>query len=200
VALNTGIFIVEGAAGYQANSLALVMDSFHNLSDELALVCLYLAFIWSGGPSRTLLRSANIFNSVGLIVVSALLLWQAFERFLHPVPVQGLVPIVVGLAAAVANFAVARLLLKPSENNAAFRLACIHNLGDVWVSLAPVGAGLLLVLTGYAFVDPLVAGAIALWIIVTTAREVLESHDELIWPAKIVCDHADSDGANVRTS
>ena len=113
---------------------------------------------------------------------------------------QGLVPVVVGLAAAAANFAVARLLLKPSENNAAIRLAYIHNLGDVWVSLAPVGAGLLLVLTGYAFVDPLVAGAIALWIILTTAREVLESHDELIWPDKIVCDHADADERVVRTS
>jgi cation diffusion facilitator family transporter len=200
VALNTGIFTVEAVAGYQAGSLALIMDSIHNLSDELALVCLYLAFIWPRGPSRTLIRSANMFNSVGLIAVSALLLWEAVERFLHPVPVQGLIPIVVGLAAAAANYGVARLLVKPSESNAAIRLAYIHNLGDVWVSLGPVAAGLLVVLTGYSFVDPLVAGAIALWIIVTTAHEVLASHDELIWPDKIVCDHADKDEAAVRMS
>jgi Co/Zn/Cd efflux system component len=109
-------------------------------------------------------------------------------------------PIVVGLAAAAANYGVARLLAKPSENNAAIRLAYIHNLGDVWVSFAPVAAGLALLLTGYSFIDPLIAGAIALWIIVSTAQEVLGSHDELIWPDKIVCNHADQDEPAVRTT
>jgi cobalt-zinc-cadmium efflux system protein len=199
VALNTGIFVIEAAAGFQAGSLALIMDSVHNLSDELALVCLYLAFIWSRGPSRTLLRSANLFNSAGLIAVSAVLLWQAVERFLHPIPVEGLVPIVVGLAAAAANYGVARLLLKPSEKNAAIRLAYIHNLGDVWVSLAPVTAGLFLVATGYSFFDPLIAGAIAMWIIVTTAQEVFASRAELMWPDKIVCGYPDHDDNTLRT-
>jgi cation diffusion facilitator family transporter len=193
VALNTSIFVVEAVAGYQASSLSLIMDSVHNLSDELALVCLYLAFIVAQGPSQKLLRSANVFNSVGLIAVSGLLLWQAVERMLNPVPVQGVVPIIVGLAAAAANWGVARLLLQPSRNNAAIRLAYIHNLGDVWVSLAPVVAGGLLLLTGYSFFDPLIAGVVALWLIVTTAREVLESHEELMWPEKIVCGHPDHD-------
>jgi Co/Zn/Cd efflux system component len=141
--------------------------------------------------SRNLLRSANIFNSVGLIVVSGLLLWQAVERVLNPIPVQGLIPIVVGIAAALANWGVAQLLWKPSQNNAAIRLAYIHNIGDVWVSLAPVAAGVLLTLTGYSIFDPIIAGAVAFWIIATTAREVFASHDELIWPEKIVCGHPD---------
>jgi Co/Zn/Cd efflux system component len=128
-ALNSGIFVVEAVAGYQAGSLALLMDSVHNLSDEMGLVLLYLAFILPLGVSRNLLRSANVFNSVGLIAVSALLLWQAIERLLHPVPVQGAVPIIVGLSAAAANWMVARLLLKPARNNAAIRLAYIHRVG-----------------------------------------------------------------------
>jgi len=86
---------------------------------------------------------------------------------------------------------VAQLLWKPSQNNAAIRLAYIHNIGDVWVSLAPVVAGVLLTLTGYSIFDPLMAGAVALWIIATTAREVFASRDELIWPEKIVCGHLD---------
>jgi cation diffusion facilitator family transporter len=191
VALNTAIFLVEAAAGYQAQSLSLIMDSIHNLSDEMALVFLYLAFILSQGLSRTLLRTANIFNSVGLIAVSALLLWQAVERLLNPAPVQGVVAIVIGLAAAAANFGVARLLWEPGRNNAAIRLAYIHNIGDVYVSLAPVAAGLLISLTGYSFFDPAIAGVIAIWIIISTLREVVGSHEELMWPAKIVCDHAD---------
>ena len=88
---------------------------------------------------------------------------------------------------------VARLLLQPSKDNAAIRLAYIHNLGDVWVSLAPVLAGVLLLVTGYLFFDPLIAGGVALWIIVSTGREVFESHEDLIWPEKIVCGHPDHD-------
>ena len=65
----------------------------------------------------------------------------------------------------------------------------------MWVSLAPVVAGALLTVTGYSVFDPLVAGAIALWIIATTAREVFESHEELMWPERIVCGHPDHDEA-----
>ena len=193
VMLNTGIFVAEAVAGYQSASLSLIMDSVHNLSDEMALVFLYLAFILSQGVSRNLLRSANIFNSVGLVAVSALLLWQVVERLLHPVPVQGIIPVAVGIAAAAANWGVARLLFKPSRNNAAIRLAYVHNMGDVWVSLAPVAAGFFVSLTGYSLFDPLIAGAVAVWFIVSTGREVFESHDELIWPEKIVCGHSDHD-------
>jgi Co/Zn/Cd efflux system component len=190
-ALNSAIFVAEAAAGFAADSLSLVMDSVHNLSDELALVLLYLAFVLPHGVSRYLLRSATLFNSVGLVLISALLLWQAVERVLHPTPVVGSVAIAVGLAAAAANWGVARLLLQPSRNNAAIRLAYIHNMGDVYVSLAPVAAGVLVTLIGHSIFDPLIAGGIAIWIIVSTVREVFASSEELIWPEKIVCGHAD---------
>ena len=195
VALNTVIFGVEAAAGYKAGSLSLIMDSVHNLSDEMALVFLCLAFILSQGVSRNLLRSANVFNSVGLVAVSALLLWQVVERLLHPAPVHGIIPIIVGIAAAAANWGVARMLFEPAKNNAAIRLAYIHNIGDVWVSLAPVAAGLFVSLTGYSLFDPLIAGGVAVWFIVSTGREVFQSHEELIWPEKIVCGHPDHDKA-----
>ena len=190
-ALNTAIFVVEAVAGFQADSLSLLMDSVHNLSDEMALVFLYLAFVLPHGISRHLLRSANVFNSVGLVVVSGLLLWQAVERILHPVPVVGGVAIVAGLFAAAANWGVARLLLAPGRRNAAIRLAYIHNIGDVYVSLAPVAAGLLGTLTGYSIFDPVIAAGIAVWIIVSTVQEVFASGEELIWPEKIVCGHSD---------
>jgi cobalt-zinc-cadmium efflux system protein len=125
------------------------------------------------------------------VLISALLLWQAVERMLHPAPVAGTVAIAVGLLAAAANWGVARLLLAPSRNNAAVRLAYIHNIGDVYVSLAPVAAGVLVTLTGYSIFDPLIAAGIAAWIIVSTAREVFASSEELIWPEKIVCGHSE---------
>ena len=198
VALNSAIFVAEAIAGVQAQSLSLIMDSIHNLSDELALVLLYLAFILSQGVSRNLQRSANLFNSVGLIAVSALLLWQAFERFLHPTEVHSVIAIVVGLAAAVTNWGVARLLRGPARDNAAIRLAYIHNMGDAYVSLAPVVAGVLTSVTGRLFFDPLIAAAIATWIIVSTLREIIHSGEELVWPGKIVCGHADDEATATR--
>src|SRR5258706_2878888 len=189
VALNTAIFLVEGVAGVEAGSLSLIMDSVHNLSDEMALVFLYLAFVSREGLSRTLLRSANVFNSVALILVSALLLWQAVERWLHPVAVSGIVPVVVGLGAAAGNWGVARLLKGAGESNVAIRLAYIHNAGDVYVSLIPVLAGVLVSFSGQSFFDPLLAGGVAVWLVVSTLREVIISRDELISPPKIACGH-----------
>ena len=188
-ALNAAIFVVEAFAGYRANSLSLLMDAVHNVSDEAALLLLYLALVLPSGVSRALLRSANLFNSVGLVAVSALLLWQAAGRVFAPTPVASAVPVLVGLAAAAGNWGVARLLREPARVSAAARLAYLHNLGDMWVSLAPVGAGALVAMTGYFVFDALIAGAVALWIIAATSREVLRSRDELMWPEKFECGH-----------
>jgi cobalt-zinc-cadmium efflux system protein len=143
VALNSLIFVGEAIAGAQAHSLSLLMDSVHNLSDVIALVAIWLAFVLARGASRTLLRSANVFNSIGLLVMSVVLLVQAVERLIHPAPVSGTIPMVVGLAAAGGNWGVARLLKYPAKNNAAIRLAYMHNMGDAYISLFPAGAGLL---------------------------------------------------------
>lgn len=193
VGVNTAIVVAELAAGWKAGSLSLVMDGVHNLSDELALAALYLAFVLPQGVSRTLLRSGNFFNSLGLLAVSALILWQALERFREPTPVLAWVAVVVGLGAAAANGVVAWLLRSPARDNAAVRLAYIHNLGDAFASLAPVLAGVLVSAYGRSVFDPLVAGVIAAWIIFSTAREVLASREELIWPEKLVCGHPERD-------
>ena len=185
--LNAAISVVEAVAGFEAHSLSLMMDAVHNFSDEMALVFLYLAFILSQGVSRNLLRTANFFNSLGLIVISGVLAWQAAERFL------------VGVAAAAANWGVACFLWKPGRNNAAIRLAHIHNMGDVYVSLAPVVAGLLVIFTGQSVFDPSVAAIIAVWIILSTVQEVLGSREELMWPKKIECGHSDHDQRGLAT-
>src|SRR5215831_2424249 len=94
--LNTGICLIEAFAGYQANSLSLLMDSVHNLSDELALACLCLAYLLPLRLSRTLQRSANLLNSVGLIAVSGFLVWQVMDRLIVPTAVVGSFPLGVG--------------------------------------------------------------------------------------------------------
>jgi cation diffusion facilitator family transporter len=188
--LNMGICFIEALAGYQANSLSLLMDSVHNLSDELALVCLCLAYLLPLRLSRHLQRSANLLNSVGLIIVSGLLVWQAIARLISPTAVLGYFPLVVGVLAALGNGGVARLLRGARDQNPAIRLAYLHNLGDVYVSLAPVAAGLLVTVSGLSLFDPLMALLVALWLIGTTVQEIRSTGKALLWPEDAVCRHA----------
>ena len=187
--LNTAVLIVETVGSLEANSLSLAMDAIHNLSDELGLAFLVLAYTLRAGLSSHFLRSANVFNSVGLLAVSALLGWQAIERLLHPQPVVGLVPIVAGLLAAAGNWGVARALREPSKEDIAIRLAYVHNLGDTLVSLAPVVAGVAIVMSGISLFDTVIALIIAVVILTSTLQAVIGSHKELLWPETVVCGH-----------
>ena len=67
------------------------------------------------------------------------------------------------------------MLWKPGRNNAAIRLAYIHNMANFYVSLAPVLAGFLVIFTERSIFDPIIAGAIVVWIILATTREVFGS-------------------------
>ena len=120
------------------------------------------------------------------------LVWRVIERLNEPVPVMGVVPVVAGLLGALGNWGVARVLKVPSREDVAIRLAYVHNLGDTLLSLAPVLAGLLVLVTGRSLFDPVIALGIALVIVVTTVRSIAPAHQELLWPATVVCGHGDN--------
>ena len=187
--LNTIVLVVELVGGVQASSLSLIVDGVHNLSDEMALGFLVLAYTLRQGLSGRLLRAANLFNSVGLIAISVVLLWQVVERFSQPVPVLGVVPVVAGIVGAVGNWGVARVLREPAREDAAIRLAYVHNLGDTLLSLGPAVAGALVLASGRPLFDTVVALVIAGIILVTTIRSVAGSHEELLWPENVACGH-----------
>jgi cation diffusion facilitator family transporter len=189
LALNTAVLVVELAGGVQASSLSLIIDGVHNLSDEMALGFLVLAYTLRTGLSGRLLRTANVFNSIGLLAVSGLLVWRVLERLSQPVPVLGVIPVVAGILGAAGNWGVARVLREPAQHDAAIRLAYVHNLGDTLLSLAPVFAGSLILVSGRPIFDSLVALVIAAVIVITTIRSVLGSHQELLWPENVVCGH-----------
>ena len=93
------------------------------------------------------------------------------------------------MLAAAGNWGVARSLRAPSKEDIAIRLAYVHNLGDILVSLAPVAAGLATLVTGTPLFDSVIAIGIASFIIVTTLKTVLGSEEELLWPENVVCGH-----------
>ena len=191
VALNTLIFAGEAWAGARANSLSLLMDAVHNFSDELALICLFLAYVVAARASRGFQRTANVLNGMGLVAISAAVSWQAVERLIHPRPVTGWLPIAVGVFGVVGNWSVARLLRPWVLHSPTIRLAYLHNLGDVYVSLAPVVAGGLVLVSGHVVFDAIFALGIGIWLMVTTLREIHALGDELIWPDDAVCPHGE---------
>lgn len=126
------------------------------------------------------------------MAISAVVVWQGVERVLHPRPVVGWLPILVGLLAAAGNWGVARTLRSWRQTNAAIRIAYLHNLGDTYVSLAPVVAGLLISVLHQPIFDPLMALALAFWIMAITVVELRRSATELLWPEQAVCPHEES--------
>ncbi len=191
--LNTAVMVVEIAAGIGSSSFSLIMDGVHNLSDEVALLLLVLAYSLRTGLSGKLLRFANLFNSVGLLAICAFLVWRVVERLSSPVEVIGVVPIVAGLIGALANWGVARVLREPSKEDVAIRLAYVHNLGDTLVSLIPVAAGVLVFISGNALFDSVFALLIAVVVVATTLQAVIGSHEELLWPENVSCGHRSTD-------
>lgn len=188
--LNTAVMVVEIAGGIGSNSVSLIMDGIHNLSDEVALLLLVLAYSLRTGLSGRLLRFANLFNSVGLLAICAFLIWRVVERLSSPVEVIGVIPIVAGLIGALANWGVARVLREPSKEDMAIRLAYVHNLGDTLVSLIPVAAGILVFASGSSLSDSLFALLIAAVVVITTLQAVVGSHKELLWPDNVSCGHS----------
>jgi cobalt-zinc-cadmium efflux system protein len=103
IGLNSAFVIVEGLFGYVSNSMALVADAGHNLSDVLGLVVAWVAAILSKrAPSPRFtygLRGSSIlaalFNAMFLLVAVGAIGWEAIQRLLHPEPVAGVTVIVV---------------------------------------------------------------------------------------------------------
>ena len=193
LALNTVVAVVEMAGGRKAHSFSLLMDGVHNFSDELALLCLVLAYSLPLRLSRDLQRMANLLNSLGLVGVSVMIVWQNVQHVRAPGPISAVWPVLLGLFAAAGNWGVARALRRVADLNAAIRLAYVHNLADTWVSLAPVLAGILVLLTGVASYDHLIALVLATWIVLTTLREMWASGEVLLWPENAVCGHPADD-------
>jgi Co/Zn/Cd efflux system component len=81
------------------------------------------------------------------------------------------------------------VLRRPSADDAAIRLAYVHNRGDALMSLAPVAGGLAMLVTGASVVDPAVAALIAVAIVAPTLLAFAASGSELVWPERVRCGH-----------
>lgn len=176
VGLNLAFVAIEGFYGWKINSLALLADAGHNLSDVAGLV-----LAWGGALAGRLRpdvrhtygwKRASILaafaNALLLLVAMGSLAWEALNRLSSPEPVEGVVIIAVAAVGIVVNTVTALLFMQGRKKDLNIRGAFVHMAADALVSLGVVLAGALYVWQGWTWIDPVVSLLIALVIVVGT--------------------------------
>jgi len=164
IALNLGFVLVEAAAGVIYGSMALIADAGHNLSDVLALALAWIAAVAAKRPasgrftygykSSTIL--AALANALLLAVAIGAILFETVQRMMQPAEPQGMAMMAVA-GIGIAINALTAMLFARGHSDINIRGAYLHMVADALVSLGVVVAGLAIVLTGLAWIDPLVS-------------------------------------------
>lgn len=189
LALTVVILVVEAAAGWLAHSLALLSDAAHILTDVFALALAWFAVVQSQRPAderrtygyhRVGILAANV-NAMLLVLLVAWIAYEAVNRLLHPQPVQGGLVIAAALVAIAVNiFITLQLRADEHGHDLNVRAAVLHVAGDLAASAGVVVAGLIIVLTGWLYADPLISLLIACIVAWSGIRIVLEASNVLL--------------------
>jgi cobalt-zinc-cadmium efflux system protein len=173
IGLNLGFVIIETIFGFAANSMALLSDAGHNLSDVLGLVVAWAGAMMarrSASPRFTYgLKKASILsaliNALVLLVAVGAIGAEAVRRLFHPSRTEGEYVIVVAAIGIVVNGLTAFLFARGREHDINVRGAFLHMASDALVSLAVVFAGFVILWTGQEWVDPVMSLAVAVVIL-----------------------------------
>ena len=185
IGMNAGFVVLEAAAGITFNSVALISDAAHNLSDVLALILAWGAF-WLSGAAPTRRRTygmkratilASLVSAVMLCTALGAVVWEALHRLSSPATTHGLTIVVVAGAGVVVNGLTAALFLSGRHTDLNIKGAYLHMLADAAVSLGVVCAGIVILFTGWGWVDPAVALVVAVVILASGVALLRESLD-----------------------
>jgi cobalt-zinc-cadmium efflux system protein len=176
VALNTGFVVIEAAYGFLANSLALLADAGHNLSDVLGLLLAWgAAALVKRRPTARhtygMKRSsilASLANAILLLVAVGMIVLEAVQRLQKPEPVAETTVLWVAAVGIVINTATALMFMRGGKGDINIRGAFLHMAADAAVSLGVVIAAIAVMATGWLWLDPVVSLAIAVVITVGT--------------------------------
>jgi cobalt-zinc-cadmium efflux system protein len=175
-ALNVAFVVVETVFGLRANSVALLADAGHNLSDVLGLLIAWGASVLATrGPTARHtygLRSSSILaalvNAVVLLIAVGGIAWEAIERIPHPEAIATRTVVWVAAAGILVNGATAMLFMSGRKHDLNIRGAYMHMAADAGVSAGVVVAGLAIAATGWYWLDPVMSLVIAAIIAITT--------------------------------
>jgi cobalt-zinc-cadmium efflux system protein len=172
IGLNLTFVTVEIIYGFLANSTALIADATHNFGDVLGLILAFGSYRLAkripnhkytyGLKSSTIL--ATIISGILLLVATGSILWEATQRLIEPAPVTGYVVIIVATIGIFIN-SISAYLLSRGGKDINIKGAFMHLVADAMVSTGVVIAGIIIIYTGFVYVDPIVSIVIAIIII-----------------------------------
>ena len=176
IALNVIFVIIEVSYGLAADSLALIADAGHNLSDVMSLLLAWGAYyLAKKHPTqkrtyglRKVTIMASLVSAVLLFLAMGGIAWESFERLSSPEPVDGVIIIVVAAIGVLINTATALLFVKGQKHDLNIRAAYLHMAADAAISLGVVIAGVAIMLTGWLWLDPLISLLIVVVILLST--------------------------------
>lgn len=176
ILLNIVFVIAEFGAGFFSNSLALISDAGHNLSDVASLALALLAFrLLKVKPTRKFTygyRKASILisllNAVILLMAVGSIGYESVHRFLSPSPVETDVVIYVAGIGIIINFFSALLFFRDRKKDLNLKGAYLHLMVDALVSVGVVVAGIVMSYTGWLWIDPLISLVIMIIILSST--------------------------------
>ncbi len=169
ISLNLTFVVVETIYGFTANSMALLADAGHNLSDVLGLVVAYVAVLlvkrrpsprFSYGLKKSSILAALI-NALLLLVAVGGIIAEAIRRLIEPEPSNGSTVMAVAAVGIVINGLTALMFARGRDGDINIRGAYLHMVADAAVSAAVVVAGFLMLRTGAAWIDPAISLAVA---------------------------------------
>jgi cobalt-zinc-cadmium efflux system protein len=185
--LTFGFALVEVAAGFWSNSLALISDAGHMVTDASALGLALLAQTIAKRPPSAkhsfgfgrAEALAAFFNAIAMLAVVCWITFEAAHRFASPEPVKGEAVVSVAAIGLVLNVIVA-WLLSHDKNSVNTRAALVHVLGDLLGSVAALAAGAVIYFTGWLQIDPLLSVVVSLLILKSTFGVLRESYHFLM--------------------
>ena len=188
LALTASLLVVEVIGGILSNSIALLADAGHMLTDVAALaLALFVAWFsrQPSSPQKTYgyLRweiLAAFVNGAALLLISAWIAFEAVMRLRSPEAVSGGLMLVVAVAGLIVNIIAARILVKSSSQNLNARGAYLHVLGDLLASVGTVAAAITIRYTGWLVADPIASILTTVLIMRGAWQLVRESVDILL--------------------
>lgn len=183
ISLNVLFIIIEVVAGIVNNSMSLLTDAGHNLSDVASLMLSLIAFRlakkkstekFTYGYKKTTVLAA-LFNAVFLLIAIGILGFESIHRLINPATVKGGIIAWVAGAGIIINVVTALMFFKNRNSDLNIKSAYLHMMSDALVSAGVVAGGILIIYTGWYWVDPVIGLIIMVVILIGTWSLLTES-------------------------
>jgi cobalt-zinc-cadmium efflux system protein len=174
--ITSAYFVIEVVVGFISNSLALLSDAAHMLTD-VGGQALALFAIWMSSKPRTNWKTygyyrteifSALINAVVLLFISGYILFEAWQRFKNPPAVAGIPMLVVAFCGLIINLVSMKILKAGSTESINIKGAFLEVVSDMLSSVAVIIAGCIILVTGWLYIDPIMSAAIGLFILPRT--------------------------------